>query len=672
MRIQLPLFEPPSFWVPPKLSELPSWETAKRVAIDIETCDPDLRKLGPGEHRDGRIVGVSFAIEDSDHKYYLPIGHHLEGNLNPEHTLQYLRDQADVFGGILIGQNLQYDLGYLRKAGIYFNPEKFRDVRLAAALLNENQLGGYSLNAIAAYLRMDGKAESGLEDAARAYGLTNPKSEMWKLPARHVAPYAIRDVTLPLEILRKQERRLEEDGLWGVYDLESDVLPIVVEMREIGVRVDLNHLDFVNETAKKRENAALAEVRAGTGVHLLSEEVHKKDPLLAVIRAMGVEPEETAEGHPKIDTALLESIEHPAAEALLRAKRANKIRTTFVESVRRSLVGDRIHASINQMRRDDDMSMGAIGTVSGRFSMTKPNLQQQPSRDPVWGKMWRAIYVPEPGQTWACLDFSSQEPRIATHFAALAGCDGADEIVAAYHDNPRMDFHSKAAKMVGDPCPKGGLECRDPKCKGCSGCGNDRGGAKTIFLGVLYGMGGGKLCRTLGLPVVEGWRYEDEQGNMYFDENAKGIPGAIRFDKAGPEGQELLRKFDDMVPFARLLSKMATKTADKRGYVSTYSGRRRRFPKKKNGKGREYVHKSLNSVVQGSAADQIKIAMVELYRQGVVPLLQVHDELNFSIGTPEASVHLAEVMENAAPLLVPSVVDIELGADWGNIELFSR
>lgn len=621
-RIQLPLFEPKSTWSAPDPALLPSWAGAQRVAIDIETRDPDLLKLGPGEFRDGRIVGVSFAIEDTAHSYYLPVGHHLGGNLDAATVFRYLRDQAATFRGDLVGANLQYDLGFLRRAGVMFQPRRYRDVRLAGAILDEN-LPSYSLEALARHVGLAGKDEAGLVSAAQAYGLADHKGELWKLPARCVGPYAVRDVTLPLELLRRQERKIDEEDLWDVYNLESDVLPVIVAMREKGVRVDLGRLDHVEACALKEELDELDVVWKWTGIRLTPDDVHKKDALLPVVRECGIEPALTETGQPQIDAALLDSSDHPALLALSAAKRANKIRTTFAASVRRSLVGDRIHCTMNQMRREDDGGAGPVGTVSGRMSATKPNLQQQPARDPKWGKLWRSIYIPEDGAQWACLDFSSQEPRLAVHYASLAGCRGAEKVVAAYRENARLDFHQKMADLAGI----------------------DRKLAKTIFLGLCYGMGQAKLCDSLGLPT-------EQLDNRRV---------------AGPQGRALLQQFDSMVPFVRQLAKLATARAEQVGEVRTYAGRKCRFQYDPSLREFEWTHKALNRVIQGSAADQIKMAMRDLYAAGFVPALQVHDELDDSVDDAEQARAMADIMVRAAPLEVPVVVDVEIGPNWGDV-----
>jgi len=138
--MQLPLLQPDSPWKAPRLGDLPSWAGAKRVAVDVETCDPLVKKLGPGVRRGAYIVGYSFAIEDGP-SFYIPLRHAGGYNIpNPEAGLQYLRDQAKVFTGDLCGANMQYDLDFMAEAGINWdNVNRFRDCQIAEPLLDELQ-----------------------------------------------------------------------------------------------------------------------------------------------------------------------------------------------------------------------------------------------------------------------------------------------------------------------------------------------------------------------------------------------------------------------------------------------------------------------------------------------------------------------------------------------------
>jgi DNA polymerase I-like protein with 3'-5' exonuclease and polymerase domains len=172
--------------------------------------------------------------------------------------------------------------------------------------------------------------------------------------------------------------------------------------------------------------------------------------------------------------------------------------------------------------------------------------------------------------------------------------------------------------------------------------------AKSIFLGLCYGMGGAKLCRQLGLPTKMVTSYRS--GKL--------------IEVAGDEGQALLNRFNDLVPFVRQLAKKADVTAASRGFVRTLSGRRCRFPVRKDGS-YDWTHKALNRIIQGSSADQTKRAMVEIARAGYALQLQVHDEIDLSVSSREEAEAVAEIMATCVPLEVPSVVDVEIGPSWG-------
>jgi len=235
MAVQLPMFVPESDWRPPRLVDLPAWGDAKRVAIDCETNDKYLMQLGVGVRRGGYIAGVSIAIEDGP-SFYLPVAH--QGGDNMEdvgQTFDYLRYNAKRFKGEAVGANISYDLDYLWEQNIEFPEIKyFRDIQVADPLIYELH-NSYSLDNIAKRYGLPGKDETFLREAAAAYGV-DPKSGMWQLPARYVGRYAEVDVEQPLAALRRQERLIDEKDLWKIYNLESQVTPVLVRMRRRGVR----------------------------------------------------------------------------------------------------------------------------------------------------------------------------------------------------------------------------------------------------------------------------------------------------------------------------------------------------------------------------------------------------------------------------------------------------
>lgn len=649
--MQPPLFTTTkSEWRPPSITELPSWAGVKRIGIDCETRDPDLRKfgIGAGRRKNSYIIGVSFAIEDGN-SYYLPIRHDGGDNMPVEEVLNYLRHNAQLFTGDVVGANLPYDLDYLAGEGVHFpNVRYFRDVQVADPLIYELH-NSYSLDNIALRLGFEGKVETLLQQAANDYGI-NPKADMWTLPARFVGLYAEADAQLPLQILRRQEREIDEQGLWGVYNLESELLPTLVKLRRRGVRIDLDHLERVENWAYNREREAVAEIQRLTGYNIGMDNVWKVQALIPVIEHIGIKLGKTPTGKPKLDKDALHHIEHPVARQLEYARKVNKLRTTFAKSVRDRVIDGRLHCTFNQLRRQkEDGNMA--GAAYGRLSCEQPNLQQQPSRD-EFATMWRAIYLPEQGKLWAANDYSQQEPRMAVHYASLSknliGYDAWCSAIQArdkYRNDPNADNHQMMADMANIK----------------------RKAAKEIYLGLSYGMGGAKLCRALDLPtrkVVRGSR-----GRIYAVDSEEGkqlvAQGAFQWEAAGEEGQALLDTFDEKVPFVKKLAKACEQRAKRTGYITTLSGRRCRFPKDEMGNF-DWTHKALNRLVQGASADQTKTAMVALAKEGYDMIIQVHDEIAFSVDDPKEAERAAEIMKTCVPLEVPSKVDVEVGVSWGH------
>ncbi len=620
------LYPPASAWTPPRVSDLPSWAEAKRVAVDVETYDPTLTTLGPGVRRGGYVVGVSFAIEDGP-AHYLPIRHSHGTNLDEAQVLSYLRQQAFLFRGDLVGANLSYDLDYLAQLGIWYEPSHFRDVQVAEPLLDELQ-NNYSLDAIAERWGLPGKDEVLLRHAAEAFGV-DPKNELFLLPPEYVGAYAEQDVRLPLSLLRRQERKIDEEGLWDIYNLESDLLPVLVKVQRRGVAVSAERLDEVERWCLGEESKALEAVRGIAGVSVAPDDVWKAEAVAKVLRKIGVTvPTTPVTGKASIDKELLASIKHPVAPLLATARRINKIRTTFVKSIRDHLVNGRIHCTLRQLRGtggEGDREGEEGGGRFGRLSSKNPNMQQQPARDPDLGPLWRSIYVPDDGMVWACLDYSQQEPRWLVHYAELTGCPGAKEAADRYRTDPKTDSHQMMSDLTGLP----------------------RKQAKDIFLGKCYNMGGAKLCHSLKLPTE--W-VTTRSGKVV--------------EVAGDEGMRIIQQFDKRVPYVSTISKMCEEKAARVGFIRTTLGRRCRFPKVTGGY--DWTHKALNRLIQGSSADQTKKAMVEADRAGFAIQLQVHDELDLSLHDRSEAEPLAEIMRTCVPCRVPMRVDVETGPDWGH------
>jgi len=667
--VQEPLFARKAEWRPTPVVDLPDWPTDGRVAVDCETCDPQLRKMGPGVRRDGFIAGTAFAI-DGGPTYYLPTRHLLGDNLPLEEVQRYLRAQAARFRGDLCGANLPYDLDYLAEDGVAFGGEvRHRDVQVSAPLLYELH-SNYSLESIAQRAGLAGKDETLLVAAARDRGL-DPKAELWKLPARFVGAYAEQDTRLPLEILRLHEPEIDRQGLRRVYDLESAVLPVLLKMRRRGVRIDFDQLDKIEAWSLATERLALDEIKRVTGLRLAPGEIASTGPLAPVLRAIGVvlpKTEKTLKD--RIDVEVLDAINHPLAAKIKLARKVVKLRTTFISGVRRYATNGRLHTTFNQLRSQKDYEAdGAGGAAYGRLSSVNPNLQNQPAREdfPI---PWRSIYLPEEGAYWSSPDFSSQEPRLFVHLAIERGrqmlgdaaFESAKALAARYHSDPDMDFHRETAAATHNRVP--------------------RKDAKTIGLGLAYGMGEAQLCASIKLPTSFAVWDSKNKCKVYADEDkvrfdalcqersqqmaARGEQGSPCWPAAGKEGREVLQRFDEGVPFLKKLAKLYSSRAEEMGAVRTISGRLCHFPQSR-GKGRgkyEFTHKGFNRAVQGSAGCQTKQALVDMDRAGLHIMLQIHDEVPVSVADLEEAKRAAQVMEQAWPLHVPSRVDYSIGKNW--------
>lgn len=644
--MQLPLFAPESTWRAPELSSLPSWKGAKRISFDVETRDQHLKTLGIGVRRGGYVTGYSFSIEDGP-TAYLPIRHAGGDNLPEDAVLRYLQDNAKDFDGDIVGAHLAYDLDYANSDGIEFpNVRYFRDVQIADPLIYELHMN-YSLQHIATRLGLPGKDEDLLKRAARDYGV-NAKGGMWQLPARYVGRYAEEDTVQPLLILRRQERKIDDADLWKIWNLESQVLPILVKMRQRGVRVDQDRLEKIETWSLMQEAENLNEIHRLTGHRIQVGDVWKPNALAPALEAIGVKLEETAAGNPSIRKDVLDGIDHPVAKHMARARKVNKLRTTFAASVRKYMIDGRIHCTFQQIAIETDGG-DQKGARYGRLSCVDPNLQQQPARDD-FAKEWRSIYLPEEGSLWASPDFSQQEPRWTTHFAAVMDLPKARAAAQAYHDDPLLDNHTFMAELTGLP----------------------RKYAKNIYLGLCYGEGGAKLCQDLGLPTR--WALVAGRGKSYTKEffNTQEEALAARrklgdgrcFETAGEEGQVILDTFDDRAPFIRKLAKAAEEKAKKTGVIITIGGRHLHFPERPNGE-YDWCHKALNRLIQGSAADQTKLALVQLHQAGHFLQLQVHDEICASVSGKEEGEAMSLIMRTGIPAMVPFRVDVEIGPSWG-------
>ena len=616
---QIPLFTPQTEWVMP--DELKDLKGHKEIAIDLETNDPYLMTLGSGNVTGrGHIAGVAVAVEGWSG--YFPIQHESGGNMDRKLVLSWLQDVCNQPDTTFIFHNAMYDVCWLRAAGVIVKG-KIVDTMIAASLIDENRLS-YALNTLAKFYVGIGKDENVLQAAAKEYGL-DPKKDMWRLPALFVGQYAERDAEATLKLWKRLETELYTQELWDVFNLETKLFPCLVDMRFKGVRVDLDKAAKIKKNLMDREAKIVSKIKSLTGVDV---EIHAARSIAKAFDNLKLPYDRTEKSkEPSFTKNFLQNHPHELPKLIADAREINKAHTTFIDSITKHAVDGRIHADINQIRSD------AGGTVTGRFSMSNPNLQQIPARHPELGPMIRSIFIPEKNTTWGSFDYSQQEPRILVHYAKLQNLMGVDEIVDAYNAGD-ADFHQVVADMAGI----------------------ERKQAKTINLGLMYGMGKNKLMAELGL----------------MKESA----------------EKLIKQYHTKAPFVKQLMDNVSRKANDRGKIRTLGGRACHFdlwqpvqfgvfkplPLEQARKEydeplkRAFTYKALNKLIQGSAADMTKKSMVALYENGIIPHIQIHDEVDISVESDKKAEQIINIMESAVELQVPNKVDYEKGDNWGDIK----
>lgn len=646
-QFQLPLDDLITNWTAPKATDMPLFPTSGRISIDTETRDETLKDTGPGVGlKDQYIVGISIAFEDGP-DFYLPVAHEGGGNCDWQ-VYQWLKDGLKNFNGKVIGANFKYDLWWLLHEGVDLRNNKLGDIQISGPLINEN-LQRYSLQSLCERYGLPGKDETRLKRAALAMGV-DPKSGLWRLPAGDVAVYASTDAVRTLQVARYQDAEIEKQDLEGILELEEQVLPALVTMQYKGVKVNSDKLDKFEAWTIKEQAEKIAFIKDKTGIQLASHHVAVNSALTKVIDYLGFDLERTSTGAYKIDDAFFYANEdNEVVSALARARKMENARSKFVNSVRKYTRNGRIHCTFNQLPKDDDRAgAGVTGARFGRMSCENPNLQQQPSRDD-YANTWRDIYEPDEGLLWATNDFSAQEPRLTAHFAGLANVEGSKAIVERYCENINFDIHQYAADLTGLP----------------------RKDAKQVYLGLCYGMKGAKFSRELNLPtrwtIVKSWDKKFDTYNEAEDYARSTLNRNPIVEVAGTQAQALLDNYNKNNAYVSAIAKLCEKRAQERGYLVTLLGRRCRFERDKEGRIFK-AHAALNRLIQGSAADQVKKALVNVYKAGFDVRLQVHDELDLFVKNKKEAEEAAQIMIDSVKLLMPSKVDVEVGKSWGTIE----
>jgi DNA polymerase I-like protein with 3'-5' exonuclease and polymerase domains len=616
--IQKPIFSPQVEWLPP--TEFPDLSKYDEIAIDLETKDPELKTMGSGSVTSrGHIVGIAVAVHDW--AGYYPIKHEGGGNMDHGMVTRWLQDVLKTPADKIF-HNAMYDVCFLR-AERFEIQGRIIDTMIAGSLVDENRFR-YDLGSMGRDYVGRGKNEAVLAETAKEWGI-DAKSEMYKLPAMYVGAYAEADAQLTLDLWQEMKKEIINQDIEDIFKLETELFPCLVDMRFLGVRVDTEAAYELKQKLLAEEKECLHIVQKETGV---DTQIWAARSIAQVFEKLHLPFDRTEKTNsPSFTKNFLQNHPHPIVQKIARAREINKAHTTFIDTIIKHEHKGRIYAEINQLRSDSG------GTVTGRFSYANPNLQQIPARNKELGPMIRSLFIPEHNCKWGVFDYSQQEPRLVVHYASLQNMYAVGDVLDAYNDGD-ADFHKIVAEMANIP----------------------REQAKTINLGLFYGMGKNKLQAELG----------------------------VNKEKA----QELFRQYHSRVPFVKQLMDSVMSRAQDRGRIRTLLGRLCRFhlwePNQfgihkplphdaalaEHGPGikRAYTYKALNRLIQGSAADMTKKAMIDLYKEGITPHIQVHDELDISVESEAHADKIKEIMEGAVALEVPNKVDYESGTNWGNIK----
>jgi DNA polymerase I-like protein with 3'-5' exonuclease and polymerase domains len=638
------------------------------VAVDIETYDPNLKTKGLGAIRnDGFICGIAVATEKDT--AYFPL-QHSDTDIDPE-RINKIWDVLNekIFQNEKITKvfhNAMYDVCWIRSVTGKMMKGKIVDTMIAASVIDENRFR-YSLDSLSKDYLNDSKYKYDLQQKTLEWSggtVKDPMTNMHKLPASIVKEYAKQDVDLTFKLWNLFNKKIDEvlytkdDGeqktCRQIFELETKLFLCLVDMKFKGVRIDVEKATAFGKHLKKRRDQIVKAIESITTIKVDIWAAASIKNLLdhLCIKDYKVTPKSKM---PQLPKDYLKTHNNKCLRMIAKAREYDKAVNTFIDGLLGYVHEGRIHADINQIRSDSG------GTVTGRFSMSNPNLQQIPSKGYI-GKKMRELFIPDEGYKWGSFDYSQQEPRIVVHYAIKLGLPGTETLQEEF-DKDDADFHQIVAEMANI----------------------SRKQAKTINLGLFYGMGKIKLQKELGL--------DQSKARALFNEYHSRVPFVrdlsqqlIQFAK---ENRLLFTLHDRFCRFDKweTTNKEWNPETNRFNEVPLYTEAQAReaFKGEMLDKFKEnkidpnymdyferyytpaFTYKALNRLIQGSAADMTKKAMVDLYEKGIIPHIQIHDELCFSTTDHESEV-IRETMEQTIPLEVKNKVDYESGPNWGTIK----
>jgi DNA polymerase I-like protein with 3'-5' exonuclease and polymerase domains len=659
------MFGAESDWQVP--TELPDLSRETEVAIDTETCDASLSENnGPGFYKytghrfnpnPGYICGISVAWRDQS--IYIPIYHDRKHYFSLETVKPWLKALAIQSHTNFVFHNFAYDWGWIEAVFDIPPPRNVDDTAAMASMINEN-LPSFSLDNLCKWQGIRGKDETLLKDHAGNRGIPYSKIKqfMHELGVEFVGPYAEQDAVSTLHLAAKLRPLLSEEGLNDAYQIERDLLPITLKMKQKGIRVDTIRAEHLSNEIKKRCTDECSNLSNAIKQRVSIKEIRSNKWMKEQFEFLGLDyprtaPSESyAEGQASFDKIFMANHPHWFPRTAHKIKHQYDIADKFLEKfIIKYAHNGRVHPTINQFRNEGG------GARSHRFSYSDPPLQQMPSRDDEWAPLVRSCFIPEEGEEWCSIDYRQQEYRLIVYAAEVLNAPGAKATADAYRNDPTVDFHDYVAKITR-------LQRRR---------------AKDVNFAISYGAGVKKFALMTGM---------DEE-----------------------EAAATMNQYNERLPFVRKTLERFSKLAAERGYIRLIDGARGHFNlwepvyrdfareyqfkkidskidtlpcfedeflRRKNDskhpwygerQKRAYAHKAFNRMIQGSAARQIKKAMVDIYRVGYIALIQMHDEMGFSFANQESGIICAKIMEEAVPsITIPMLTDIKFGPNWGTLK----
>jgi len=645
---------PPSFdagnWIKPT-GPIAGLETAKVISLDTETYDPFIDVHGPGWARnEGFVAGVSLATRDGG--WYFPLSHTFDPSENidnPDEFWNWLRWLLNEHSMPIVGANLSYDYGWLSKHGVYPRGE-IHDVQYAEALIDT--FAEVALEILGWKYCHKGKETNALYDWIRQAYPNTPETklrkEIYRSPVALAAPYAIEDAALPLAILDKQWPLIKKDELDYVYRLECDLIPMMVAMRQRGVKVDLEYAHELKSILKQQINDLYKSIKDDYGYTLTDTDSRRLGPFF---EAQGIEVPRTADRNYSVQKEWLAGLEHPAGALVRDIRQKEKLIGTFINGhILGSNINGRVFPQFHQLRSDDG------GTKVGRFSSSTPNLQQIPARTKE-GKLIRNMFLCDDGtEAWVKFDYSQIHYRILAHYAIDNGDGSADRLRERYNADRKTDYHRDVYMNVA---PLMGWSTTDE-----DEIETYRRPVKNVNFGLLYGQSEKRLAYTTGFSLAAA-----EQFFKAYFAGASYVKPTMKATELEMMQQGYI---DTILGRRTYFNEWEPAEYGVRGIPCSYEQARAKWG---NNIRLAYGYRAINYRFQGSEPDIMKSGMRALWRSGVlrytgIPHVTVHDELGFSRldNSPivqEAFAFAQHTLENVIKLRVPLFVDRSEGPTWG-------